>query len=305
MGFLRSLFGELRWTPPNWLRQIDRRRFFIGMGVTILLVVSAVAAIRYYESLPKPARVVARVVAPGITPVVDDELKPLPLTIKFSVRPDPRIPVMTVDSVARIDLVNEAIEEGISLQPAMPGKWRWENENQLRFAPSEDWPAGQKYTVHYDQSLFSPNLILADDQVSFTTAAFSAAVEELIFYQDPVEHSLRKVVATFSFTHPVDPESLDQHLSYLMRKPGATVKASAQTVEYEIQYDKLRRKAFIHSVPIDIPPQETYLTLHLTENLAPANGPSRFLPTPPGGWLCGSASGHFAVAWYRQYGGSR
>ena len=84
------------------------------------------------------------------------------------------------------------------------------------------------------------------------------------------------MVASFSFTHPVDPTSLEQHLSYSMREPGTTVNASAKAVAYEIQYDKLRRKAFVHSAPIEIPPLETYLTLHLTKNLAAANGPSRF-----------------------------
>ena len=276
MGTLRSLFGEFRWTPPQWARRIGRRRFFIVVGVPILLLVVAVAGYRYYESLPKPARAVARAVVPGVTPVVNDELKPLPLVIKFAVTPDPRTPVMTVDSVARIDLVGETVESGISIEPAMPGTWRWENENQLSFAPAEDWPAGQDYTVRYEPSIFAPDLILADDRVSFTTAAFSASVDELIFYQDPVERSLRKVVATLSFTHPVDPESLEEHLSYLMREPRATVRAAGKDVEYEVQYDKVRRKAFVHSVPIDIPPLETYLTLHLTENMQPSNGPSRF-----------------------------
>jgi uncharacterized protein YfaS (alpha-2-macroglobulin family) len=276
MGTLESLFGEFHWTPPEWLRRIGGRRFLSGLGVAFLLAVIAGGAWLFYQSLPKPARVVAAVSAPGITPIVDDELKPRPLIIDFSVRPDPRTPVLTVDSVARIDLVKETVSSGVSMEPSMPGKWRWENETRLSFAPAEDWPAGQEYTVRFDPSIFAPNLILADDQASFTTPQFLATVDELIFYQDPVLHSLRKVVATLSFTHPVDPESLGQHLRYSMREPGATVRAAAETVGYEIEYDKHRRKAFVHSVPIDIPPQETYLTLHLSENLAPAFGPSRF-----------------------------
>jgi uncharacterized protein YfaS (alpha-2-macroglobulin family) len=276
MGTLKSLFGELRWTPPEWFRRIGGRRFLMGLGVAFLLAVVVGGAWLFYQSLPKPARVVAEVSSPGITPIVDDEPKPRPLIIDFSVRPDPRTPVLTVDSVARIELVKETVSSGVSLQPAMPGEWRWENETRLSFAPADDWPAGQQYTVRFEESIFAPNLILADDQVQFMTPRFLADVDELIFYQDPVLHSLRKVVATLSFTHPVDPESLGQHLQYSMREPGATVRAAAQTVGYEIEYDKHRRKAFVHSVPIDIPPQETYLTLHLSENLAPAYGPSRF-----------------------------
>jgi len=130
--------------------------------------------------------------------------------------------------------------------------------------------------VHFDETLFSPNLTLASDYAEFTTREFSVELEELLFYQDPVERSVRKVVATLSFSHPVDTESLQQHLSYAMRNSGATVNDSAKPVAYEVTFDENRRKAFIHSVPIEIPPQEAYLTIHLSEQLAPATGPSRY-----------------------------
>jgi uncharacterized protein YfaS (alpha-2-macroglobulin family) len=276
MSMLNSLFGEIHWTPPDWLQRIGKRRFFIGLGVVVVLIAAAVGGYLYYESLPKPARVVARVSAPGLTPIVSGELRPAPVIIDFSVEPDPRAPVLTVDSVARIELVDKAVIEGISMEPAAPGEWRWESETRLVFKPAEDWPAGQEYMVRYAESIFAPNLILADDEVEFVTPDFKASLDELIFYQDPVVTSLRKVVATLSFTHPVDPESLDEHLRYSMREPGATIRDAAETVGREIEYDKHRRKAYVHSVPIEIPPQETYLTLHLSEDLAPAYGPSRF-----------------------------
>jgi uncharacterized protein YfaS (alpha-2-macroglobulin family) len=276
MTTLKSIFGELRWAPPDWLRRIGKKRFLAGLGIAVLLAVVASGVYLFYQSLPKPARVVAAVTAPGITPIVDDELRPAPLVIDFSVEPDPRTPVLTVDSIARIDLIKETVSSGITLQPAIPGEWRWESETRLSFAPSEDWPAGQEYTIGFEESIFAPNLVLADDEVDFATPEFTASLDELIFYQDPVLHSLRKVVATLSFTHPVDPQSLNEHLRYSMREPGATVREAAESVGFEIEYDKHRRKAFVHSVPIEIPPQETYLTLHLSENLAPSYGPSRF-----------------------------
>ena len=276
MGILRSIFGDLRWTPPEWLRKLGAKRALIGVGLIAIVSTLALAAVRYYDALPKPTHVVAEVVVPGITPIVNDELRPLPLTINFSVEADPRTLLETVESVARIDLVNEELTEGVSIEPAVPGSWRWSNETSLEFRPSEDWPAGQEYTVHFDKSLFSPNLILASDRAEFVTLGFSAALDEFIFYQDPVEQSVRKGVATLSFSHPVDSESLNQHLSYKMRNPGATVIESAKPVDYEVTFDKNHRKAFVHSTPITIPPQETYLTIHLTEQLEPAMGPSRF-----------------------------
>jgi hypothetical protein len=73
MGTLKSLFGELRWTPPEWFRRIGGRRFLMGLGVAFLLAVVVGGAWLFYQSLPKPARVVAEVSSPGITPIVDDE----------------------------------------------------------------------------------------------------------------------------------------------------------------------------------------------------------------------------------------
>jgi len=276
MTLLRKIFGQFQWTPPAWLQRMGARRFGIGLAVAALIAIVAGAGISYYKSLPKPARVVAQVVAPGITPIVDGELRPEPLVLNFSVRPDPRTPVITVDSVARIDQIGKVIDSGVSLHPAMAGEWRWTNENQLSFAPSADWPAGQEYVVRYDSTLFAPNLELAENEATFTTLEFTADVTELVFYQDPTDQSLRKVVGTLTFSHSVSPDSLQQHLTYSMREPSATVRDAAQEVAYEVQFGPHRRTAYVHSSPIEIPPEETYLTLHIAEHLAPSSGPSRF-----------------------------
>ena len=74
------------------------------------------------------------------------------LVIDFAVVADPRTPSVTVDSVARIDLIGERVVDGISIQPAIEGEWRWSNENRLSFRPAGDWPAGQRYTIRFDES---------------------------------------------------------------------------------------------------------------------------------------------------------
>ncbi len=275
MTVLKKLLGEFTWAPPHWLQQYGSRKVAIYFGGGALLALLVYAGTVYYNSLPKPAQVVAAMDAPGLTPIINGELRPDALTLKFSVRPDPRTPVITVNSVARLDQIDEVVTEGISIQPAIAGEWRWINETELRFSPAEDWPAGQTYAVHYDLSLFAPNLQLFTTQSEFTTPEFAADISELVFYQDPVERSLRKVVGTLIFSHPIDTDSLKQHLQYSMRAPGATVREAAQDVTYEIQFDQHRRTAYVHSAPIQIPPQETYLTLHVAEGLAPNSGPSR------------------------------
>ena len=172
MGVLRSVFGKVQWTQPKWLQQLGLKKLMTGIGLAIVLSILAVAVARYYDSLPKPTRVVAEVRIPGITPIVDDELMPLPVAIDFFVKADPRTPIRTVESVARIELIYEEIADGVSIEPAIAGTWRWDDENTLVFQPSVDWPAGQEYTVNYDESLFSPDLTLASERVKFVTQEF-------------------------------------------------------------------------------------------------------------------------------------
>ena len=275
MTFFGKIFGQLQWIAPEWLRQVGGRRFGYGLAATALVAIILGAGISYYKSLPKPAQVVADVSAPGITPIIDGALSPQPLILNFSIRPDPRTPVLTVDSVARIDQIDEVVIDGISMLPTIEGEWRWANENRLSFQPSEDWPAGQEYVVRYDASLFAPNLELAENEATFTTPAFTTNIVDLEFYQDPIERSLRKVVATLSFSHPVDPKSLQEYVSYSMREPGTTISAAAHDVSYDVRFSPHHRRAYIHSMPIEIPPQETYMTLHVAKGLAPVAGPSR------------------------------
>ncbi len=275
MAVFKRAFGRIQWTPPEWLDQFGKRRFGLTLLAVVATAVVFAAGVYYVQSLPKPPLVSVQVVAPGISNIAGDEVRPMPLTLNFTVKTDPRAPVQVVESLARLDLVNEVVNEGIRMTPELAGEWRWVTERRLMFYPEEDWPAGQDYLVTFDASLFGPNLEFDTHEAQFQTPAFDATVAELSFYQDPVQRNLRKVVATLRFSHPVDPDSLADHLTYTQRESGATVDTDADTVEYTVQFDAVGRTAYIHSVPIEIPPVENYMTLHLRDGLAPREGPSR------------------------------
>ena len=274
---MKRLFGTLQWTPPDWFVRAGAKRIGFGALLVLALITVAAAGWRYYESLPQPAQVVARVLAPGITPIVDGELRPEPLIVNFSVTGEPQEDSEVVTSVARLDLVGEVLTSGITLQPNMPGQWQWLNEHELQFEPAQDWPAGQTYTLEYDQALFAPNLELADTQAEFETPGFNAEITGLEFYQDPEQRDLRKVVGTVAFSHPVNQTSLRQHVRYTMRESGKTIATPGETLDFQIHYDDLARNAYIHTTPIDIPPEENYATLSVTEGVEPAAGPSRLI----------------------------
>ncbi len=275
MGILNTLIGDFRWTPPPWLERIGIRRFLLGIAGIAVLIYGGIELKNYIDSLPQPPRVVASAQPPGISPVVDDEIRPQPLRIRFTVKADPRIPIDTVESVARVDLIGDTVEEGISIEPAIPGKWRWNGEQELFFEPAEDWPAGQEYTVRYEPSLFAPNLEFERFDVSFETPEFRASLEELIFYQDPVEQSERRIVATLRFSHPVNETSIEEKLTLAMRESGAAITSAAASMQREITFDEVKRTAYVNSSTVRIPDEENYATLTLGKGLAPVSGPSR------------------------------
>ena len=295
MGALKSIFGELKWTPPAWLQRLGLRRFVLVCLAVIAVAALALAGVRYYNALPKPPSVVAAAVAPGITPIVDDKLQPMPLVVDFSLVADPRMPVETVDSVARLDLVGEKLPAGLMLEPEKPGEWRWQSETQLIFEPEGDWPAGQKYTVRFDESLFAPGLRFEKNTVDFTTPEFEVSIEEFIYYQNPADRSERKLVATLSFTHPVDAADLGSELSLAMRESGETVTQPARTVAHSLELDKHQRTAYVHSVAVPVPASEHYATVTINEGLAPQTGPSRLAAALTQNVLIPDAASFFTV----------
>ena len=275
MKRMQRLIGDIQWTRPPWLQDRRGRRALVVIAGMLVAGAAMALLLAWNGSLPQPPRVVVTVAAPGITPVVEGELRPEPLTLNFSVRVDPRMPRLASNSVARLDLVGEPVPDGVVLSPAVAGEWRWLDDHTLQFAPDEDWPAGQRYTVSYSPAVFATELEFAALDVDFETPPFAASLDDAGFYQDPVDAGLRKVVAELRFTHPVSADELDEHVTLTMRKSGATIDTAGNRVTHELRFGEQNRTAWIHSAPLDIPPEENYLTVELAAGLAPVSGPSR------------------------------
>ncbi|MEL7449362.1 MAG: MG2 domain-containing protein [Pseudomonadota bacterium] len=272
---MKNLIGEFQWTPPRWLRRLGPLPAFYWLTALTVAALLVYAGVRHKQSKPRPPQVVASADAPALTPVVDGELVPQPLFVDFSVETDPRFAQEAVQSVARLDLVGKPVTEGISLAPSLDGVWTWVSGTRLRFEPAADWPAGQPFTVSYSETLFAPDLRLAATSADFATAPFEAAVDKVEFYQDPVEREVRKVVANLSFSHPVDTDSLANHIDFQIAQASGDAGSAALPLTYELQFGPQRRTAYVHSVPLAIAPTASFVTLTLNEGIAAANGPSR------------------------------
>jgi hypothetical protein len=275
----QTFFGRPNWQAPPWLVSLGRlRRERPGRywGYLLLLGVAAAAlggGYWYYQSLPQPRLLAARLQAPGITPKAD-VLRPEPLRITFAYQApaEDEEDSPSAPSVARLDLVAKKLAGGVRLTPPLPGTWSWWDEGTLVFQPEADWPAGTGYQVHFDPAIFAPEIRLQRRSESFITPLFKFKVKEFVFYQDPADPALRKGVATLEFTHPVEPQSLEQHLRLAMRPSGADIQTAPQPVAFTVSYDKNRREAYVHSAPLTLPEQPNTLWLKIPSGIATAVG---------------------------------
>jgi len=272
---LAFFLGKLSWSAPPWLRGLrnlskNKPGYFYGF---IILAVSALSAWIYYDSLPKPVMVKALIETIQITPNYENA-RPDNLDVEFVydlsvLNRDQKRPE-GVPSVARIDLVGQEVGEGIKLTPAKKGKWTWIDDRRIQFVPETDWPAGSEYSVSFDETVFLSEVILSSSTYQFSTPELSAEISNIEFYQDPQEISVRRVISTLKFSHPVDKESFEKNLSMNMRPSGENISADSMPYDFKVTYDKNYREAYVQSEPVALPSQPNYMKLMLekgTESL--------------------------------------
>ncbi|MBL4606265.1 MAG: hypothetical protein JKY01_00325, partial [Pseudomonadales bacterium] len=273
---LAHIFGNVSWIAPTWFQTINRARqnrpiVFYGYAG---LIIGITAAYLYYDTLPKPITVVAEIQPLSIT---ENSSSGTPDTLNIAFNYDTaRVNAShkniqqyleKLPSVARIDLVGKGIASGISLSPALKGKWSWYNDRQLQFTPENDWPAGIDVSVTFDASIFTSETTLTTNTYHFQTPTFGIEFTNIEFYQDPADISVRRIVSTLSFTHPVDTASFEKKLSMSMRPSGAGITQTPKTYEYNVTYDKNHREAYIQSVPMSLPDQPNYMTIQVASGV--------------------------------------
>lgn len=275
LSLARAVFGEVQWQAPDWLIGISTALSSAGQwmrhhparATTILVTAAALGAgghygWHWYKNLPQPHTVSYSVQQPAIT--------------NYQVTP-PGIDTLSIrfyESAAPLEAVNKTITTGISIKPAIAGEWRWEDDRTLRFRPSQDWPVDQSYEIQLDKKgLLAPGTLLENYTQTFNTGKFTARVESTEFYQDPVDTSMKKMVATIRFSHPVDENSVRDRIN-LETGEGLQYRDKLNSGEkpYSITFDTQKLNAFVHSVPLAIPLETTKLTLKIDKGMKSALG---------------------------------
>lgn len=184
---------------------------------------------------------------------------PHPVTLHFSA------------SAAPLALVGkEAVD--VTVSPPLPGKWTWAEANRLVFQPDQDWPVGEKFTVTLGAKTLAPH-VSVNRELTFRTPKFTIDLRDAIFYQDPVQVTLRKAVFEVGFSHPVDPDSFEKRLSLSVDDvaSGLLVEGTI-TPKFTVTYNKNRLMASVHSEPLAIPQTSAAVTLRIDPGVGAQRG---------------------------------
>ncbi|MDR3568548.1 MAG: alpha-2-macroglobulin [Syntrophobacteraceae bacterium] len=272
----RALLGSFSWDPPAWLRYLGGSLQPIGrrakgnrpaaalLSLVLLILVGGVGGGAYwYKHRPKPVETRFKVIAPALTTREDSKTKVSPCVIQF------------FSSAAPLAMIGKPVVHGIEIFPQIEGAWRWTSDRELRFMPKADWPVGQQFRVTMaKKGLVAQHIRLSGYAFKFNTAGFSANISEAQFYQDPVNPDIKKVEATVTFSHPVEPSQFEKRVRLLMAVGKGKVATEPAKYGFTITYDKLKLHGYIHSAPVGIPEKASAMRVIVAPGVrAAAGGP--------------------------------
>jgi len=268
---LSVLVGHLEWQPPVWIRwtgsrlaqawgyiAADARR----AAIFVLALMALAAGAFWYKHRPIPHYVAYDIVAPGITEYGDKGISSIkPLTVSFQ------------ESAAPLQNVEKPVTTGIDISPKIAGTWFWVSDKQLLFTPKNDWPVDGAFTVHLARKRFlARDRELEDYSFDFRSQPFTAKISDSQFYQDPRDPSLKKLVATVQFSHPVDTQQFEQHVSLAFAKDAEYLGLKPDSKSFTVVYDKFKLAAHVHSASLSMPRDDTSMTLRVDKGIRAARG---------------------------------
>ncbi|HEX6464266.1 MAG TPA: Ig-like domain-containing protein, partial [Vicinamibacterales bacterium] len=268
---LALVVGRWIWEAPRWLtwtwariRQIGRALAAhpLRAGLLALLLVFAGSGAAWYLTRPKPHYVTYTVIDPGLTEYNATGIAAIkPLTVVFD------------ESAAPLKQIKTAVTIGVDLSPALQGTWFWTSDKELRFTPKQDWPVGGTFSVRLARAgLLARQVRLESYRFIFRSQPFSARITDSQFYQDPRDPNLKKLVATVTFSHPVDTAQFESRVSLNVAKDAEYLGLTPDSRHFTVIYDKFKLAAHIHSAALAMPRDDTPITVRIDKGLRAARG---------------------------------
>lgn len=275
----RAVFGDINYRPPAWVvtgggHLLDSMQKRPGIWASSILAIGIAVAgnifWRDWQEAHRPRRrplvamrdITGNITAPGDSAQVNFKPVPQPVLIQFS------------GSIAALDTVGKSGAKGVTLTPAHPGEWKWQDDKSLVFNPTKDWPAGIDYTVKLDRAILPKEVRLKDATWKFTSRPLIPNLASVEFYTDPKEPALHQIVAELKFNHPVEIETLRKFLTlkWPADVPLFDWKGQRPKELFTIVPDTDPRHFWIRSARITIPEKEQWVKVIVGEGIASTNG---------------------------------
>lgn len=173
----------------------------------------------------------------------------------------------------------EPAGNGIALEPATPGVWRYGEAAggpDLIFTPAQPLKPGTAYRVDLDAAAF-PGAAFAQPRISkpYRTAEMRGEIGDIQLYSDPADPARKRITARLSFTYPPQRESLAANAAALLRvEPAKTfTDQRVRSLPYELVYDeKNPRLAYLKTAPIAIPEEPGEVRIVLDKGILSSLG---------------------------------
>ncbi|MGA2435889.1 MAG: MG2 domain-containing protein, partial [Bryobacteraceae bacterium] len=271
LNLIHKVFGHVQWQAPGWIQWAGVRfrnavRYVISdrkrRMIAALSLVTVAGALIWYEVRPRPHYVEYFVTAPKLTEYDEKGISSIyPLIVDFD---EPVAPLANLD---------KRLISGIDISPSFAGTWTWLGDRRLQFAPTSDWPVDASFTVKIGRRGFLAKTVKLDEySFKFKTQPFSARITNSQFYQDPQNPTLKNLVATVGFSHPVDTAQFEQRVSLMPAKDAEFLGLAASSRNFTVVYDKLKLFAHIHSAALGMPRDDTSITLVVDKGIRAARG---------------------------------
>ena len=283
---LGGFFGApTAWKPPAWWQtfvspvvaqfhkladhiRANPARASLAATVALVLIGSSVIGWQWWQARPKPETVAFTVSAPERTCYEceqESDRGPKPLLVRFE------------KSVAPIEAVGKdlpADKKPLTLTPAQPGIWHWDDDKTLRFQPSQDWPVGGKFAVDFARKHFvAPQILLKDYRFEFATVPFTVTLQDVQFDQDPVNAANKTGIATLRFSHPPDSASVESRLSLkYFDKLTDEKEVERDAPAYTLNFEAKKLQAYLRTASLTMPSKEGRIVLSGTAGMKSALG---------------------------------
>ncbi len=266
-----SIFGTWRWEAPAWSdrlrKELTRSRRYLAAHPRYAAVLAgglllAVGGAYWWYTRPTPHYVTYTIAEPGLTTYNDTGIASIkPMKVAFS------------ESAAPLKDIKTVLSSGIEVSPAVAGTWFWLSDRELQFTPKDDWPVDEEFSVRFARrNLVASQAVLDRYRFSFKSQPFAARISESQFYQDPRNPNLKKLVATVTFTHPVDPERFESRVALATAKDAEYLGLTPDSRHFTVAYDKFKLNAFVHSAALAMPRDDTPMTLKIDKGVRAARG---------------------------------